>query len=143
MKPYRTIAQRGLLLAGLLTLVCVLTACGAKPSALTPNQGDAYIIYVGLNDADTGKQVHTTDEAMQVIRASLEETKQGATVMPAWGSYVNDKGAFCGNDTMMVILNAPEDTIQKYIDQWKADLNLATIYLEKYAVEYQIFGGQV
>lgn len=143
MKQNRKANRAVRLLAVIMLLGLCLSGCGQEASTLTPNQGSSHFIYVGLADADTGQQELTMDQAMAQIRQTLTESKQGATVLPTWGGFVGEDGAYHENETVLVIVNAEESVTEALAQEWKTSLNAACVYVERYDIQFGISGGQM
>jgi len=110
-------------------LFCVLTACGqAENQAENPPK---YTLYCGLNDADTGTQVLTLEEAQELARGIIISKGCGYTEFVAYGAYESE-GELIGNDTLVYeILYADTATIEELAAELQAELNLMPILMEE------------
>lgn len=107
------------------------------------SDASSYHLYIGLADAATGKQELTLDQGVAKVKDTLNAQKSGATVVPAWGNYLDTSGNMVSNDTIMVIISTTDDKIQPLVDALRANLNISTIYVEKYSVQNKIYGGSL
>jgi len=121
----------------------ILCGCGKTAADSSMTKGSTYFVYIGLCDADAKKQVLSKDEALQKTEQIISDNKQGATVLPAWGGYTDTDGNFKSNDTILVIINAPDDNVNKLVEQFKSSMNLSTVYIEKHSQQYKIIGGKI
>lgn len=118
-----------------------LSGCGTENSALTPDKGASYFIYIGLADAETGEQLLSMEEALPLVQESLAQEKQGATVLPSWGGFVGEDGTYNKNETVLVITTADESMVSMMVEKWQESLQVACIYVERYDIQHGIYGG--
>ncbi len=78
-----------------LSVALLLSGCGQQDATET-----VYHVYFGLNDADTGEQEVTLDDASAYIRGVIERYGYGYTEYRAYGAYT-ENGESKGNDTLV------------------------------------------
>ncbi len=139
MQLYRT--RRGILvLAALLAVVMLLPGCGQGGEQAAQTEM-VYHLYFGLNDADTGKQEVSMDEASAYIRSVIESHGYGYTEYRTYGAYTED-GVSKGNDNLVYMLTfVEEENVQEIADEAIAHLNLASVLCQKEEMEYAFFAG--
>ena len=116
-----------------------LPGCGQQTNESTET---VYNIYFGLNDADTGEQVVTMDEASDYIRGVIESYGYGYTEHRTYGAYT-ENGESKGNDTLVYMLVfVEEENVKKIADQVIEHLNLASVLCQKEEMEYTFYVGE-
>ena len=117
--------------------VCLLTAC--------TDNGDQKIFraYFGLNDADTGTQIVTIDEAQPVIREACLNAGIGYTEYVAEGAYI-DGEEIKQNDTLVFeFFFTDRKTVESIIDNVRAELNLASVLIVEFSGNYTLIEQEV
>ena len=123
----------------LLTMAFALVGCAATED----NGGGAdsetvYTVYFGLNDADSGQQVVTVDEAAETIRDAIASRGCGYTEYQCFGAYTED-GVSRENDTLVYI---EESDIEAICNEVIEELNLASVLCQKEEVECEFITGE-
>lgn len=135
------IKKMGVLLLAelLLSATLLFSGCGQEAEKTTEM---VYNVYFGLNDADTGKQEVTMEDASAYIRSVIESYGYGYTEHRTYGAYTED-GVSKGNDTLVYMLTfVEEENIKKISDQVIEHLNLASVLCQKEEMEYTFFVGE-
>ena len=121
--------MKKIIIALLLAVMSVGIFAGCS-TAKTENESAvpvAYSLYCGLNDADTGTQLISTEEAQAIARKIITDKGYGYTEHVCFGAYTEDNKAI-ENVTliydMFFIEKADIDTIA---DEIRAALNLTPI----------------
>lgn len=116
----------------------LFAGCGA---AKTENEGAvpvAYSLYCGLNDADTGTQVVSTEEAQKIARKVITDKGFGYTEHVAYGAYTEDNESI-ENVTLIYDLFFLEKTeIDTVADEIREALNLTPILVVEGSRNYQL-----
>lgn len=95
-----------------------------------------YVLYCGLNDADTGSQVYTVTDAQEEARKIITDKGLGYTEYITYGAYT-ENGDVKGNDTLVYVLfYVEEEDAQSVAEEIKETLNLASVLIEKVADSY-------
>ena len=97
------------------------------------------ILYLGLNDAETKKQVMETKHALEIVKYLLldEYHLPGATVHVADGIYKHQDGHIVTENTIVIILlGIDEEVIINIIRDLKLIFNQECILKEVSNVEY-------
>ena len=105
---------------------CTLTCFASQVQ--TENQY-TYTLYCGLNDAATGTQLLSIQEAQKIARKIILDHKCGYTEIVSYGAYQeNDK--VIGNDTLIYKFIFSQKTIvEKIAKEIKNKLNLVPILM--------------
>lgn len=128
-----------LLVLALLTTAVLLPGCGQQSGT---GMETVYHVYFGLNDADTGEQEVTMEEASAHIRSIIEGYGYGYTEYRAYGAYM-ENGVSRGNDTLeYMLVFVEEEDVKSIADQVVSDLNLASVLCEKEEMTYEFFAGE-
>lgn len=111
-------------------MVFIMTACGKTGGV---NDEKYYKIYFGLNDAQTGTQLISKEEAADTIRALITEKGMGYTEYTAHGAYVED-GKLHENDALvyLMIFTKKED-VDVLAAEVKETLHLKSVLVEESA----------
>lgn len=129
---------------GALLLMVLLSAvlpagCGQQEEKTTET---VYNVYFGLNDADTGEQEVSMEDASAYIRSVIESYGYGYTEHRTYGAYTED-GVSKGNDTLVyMLIFVDEADVEKISDEVIEHLNLASVLCQKEEMEYQFFVGE-
>ena len=129
---------------GALLLMVLLSAvlpagCGQQEEKTTET---VYNVYFGLNDADTGEQEVSMEDASAYIRSVIESYGYGYTEHCTYGAYTED-GVSKGNDTLVyMLIFVDEADVEKISDEVIEHLNLASVLCQKEEMEYQFFVGE-
>lgn len=111
-------------------VVFVLTACGKTDGA---NDEKYYKIYFGLNDAQTGTQLISKEEAADTIRALITDKEMGYTEYTAHGAYVED-GMLHENDALVyLMIFAKKEDVDALAAEVKETLHLKSVLVEESA----------
>lgn len=95
-----------------------------------------YVLYCGLNDADTGSQVLTVTDAQEAARKVVTDKGLGYTEYATYGAYT-ENGEVKGNDTLVYALFYVEEAdAQSVAKEIKETLNLASVLVEEVANSY-------
>lgn len=95
-----------------------------------------YVLYCGLNDADTGSQVLTLTDAQEEARKVVTDKGFGYTEYATYGAYT-ENGEVKGNDTLVYALFYVEKAdAQSVAKEIKKTLNLASVLVEEVANSY-------
>ena len=111
---------------GALLLMVLLSAvlpagCGQQEEKTTET---VYNVYFGLNDADTGEQEVSMEDASAYIRSVIESYGYGYTEHRTYGAYTED-GVSKGNDTLVyMLIFVDEADVEKISDEVIEHLNL-------------------
>jgi len=132
----------GVVLLGVLAAALFMSGCEVgKSDGYT--SGNSFYLYVGLTDATTGKQELTMDQGLAKVKETMSAQKAGGTVVSAWGDFLDDKGSMVSNDTILVITSTEENEVSGLVEALRKNLNVSTVYVEKYSVQHKIYGGQL
>lgn len=113
------------LLTAVLLVLC-LAACGNGEEP-----ANTFRIYLGLNDADTGTQLLTLEEAQSVARETILDQGLGYTEYVAYGGYKDDTGAVQNNDTLVyTLIFTDQKTVTELTKVLKEKLNIGSILIE-------------
>ena len=134
------------LLLGALSVLLLLSGCGPQ-SDQTTEQSDqttemVYHVYFGLNDADTGEQEVSLDDASSYIRSVIESYGYGYTEYRTYGAYT-ENGESKGNDTLVYMLTfVEEENVEKIANEVVDHLNLASVLCQKKEMPYTFYAGE-
>lgn len=110
--------------------VCLMCLCFVGCSD-TEEQQMKYVLYCGLNDADTGSQVLTVEEAREDARRIVTDKSLGYTEYITYGAYT-ENGAVKGNDTLVYVLFYVEEADAKAVaGEIKEGPGLASVLAEE------------
>lgn len=118
----------------------LMTACSNDSSAKATEM--VYTVYFGLNDADSGTQEVSMDEASAYIRKVIESYGYGYTEYRTYGAYT-ENGVSKGNDNLVYMFTfVKDDDVKKIADDAIEHLNLASVLYQKEEMEYGFFAGE-
>lgn len=115
--------------------VCTMCLCFAGCNN-TGNSQVKYVLYCGLNDADTGSQMLTVTDAQAAARKVITDRGLGYTEYVTYGAYT-ENDAVKGNDTLVYVLFYVEKVdAQSVAKEIKETLHLAAVLVEEVADSY-------
>ena len=127
------------LLIAVFTAVMLLSGCEQQSGQKTEM---VYHVYFGLNDADTGEQEITMDEASSYIRGVIESYGYGYTEHRTYGAYT-ENGESKGNDTLVyMMMFVEEETVENIANEVVDHLNLASVLCQKEEMLYAFYAGE-
>lgn len=111
-------------------MILVLAACGKTDGT----SGEKYYkIYFGLNDAQSGTQLISKEEAADTIRALITEKGMGYTEYTAHGAYVED-GTLHENDALVyLMIFTDKEDVETLAAEAKETLHLKSVLVEESA----------
>ena len=123
-----------------ISVIVLLSGCGQQ----TANAETEMVYYVsfGLNDADTGAQEVSMEDASAYIRGVIESYGCGYTEYRTYGAYTED-GVSRGNDTLVYMFVYVEETdIEAIANEAIAHLNLASVLCQAQEMECTFYVGE-
>lgn len=117
----------------LVALAICMMSCfvGCNNTNGSEEQQVKYVLYCGLNDADTGDQVLTVEDAKEDARKVITDKGFGYTEYITYGAYTENE-TVKGNDTLVYVLFYVEEADAKAIAaDIKEKLHLASILIEE------------
>lgn len=107
-----------------------LTACG-KTNADGETQEKYFKIYCGLNDAQTGAQVLSTQEAGEKIRQLITDRGLGYTEYTANGAYV-EEGTVHENEALIYqMIFVEKGEVESLAEEIREELDLESVLVEE------------
>lgn len=114
-------------------ILCIIILSGCTLSSeknsntLALESTDRYELLIGLNDANTGKQIMDTQEAVEIIKMKLLNHVSGVTISVSNGYYY--VGAFIVDETTLncLIYGADDESIAAIIDEINSDMNVSVL----------------
>ncbi len=124
-------------------ILCTLTISGCTSStnnstnSLALEAANRYELFIGLNDAGTGKQELDTQEAIEIIKMKILKNVSGVTMTVSNGSYY--VGALVVDETTLncVIYGADDEAITTLVNEINSELNLS-ILVAKSTSDYRL-----
>lgn len=117
------------------TSVCIFAGCGA---AKTDGVPQAYTLYCGLNDADAGTQIVTTEEAQAIARKVITDKGFGYTEHVAYGAYTEDNRSVENVTLIYDLYFLGKEDIDRVADEIREALNLTPILVVEGSRNYQL-----
>ena len=115
--------------------VCMMCLCFAGCNNTGKSQVK-YVLYCGLNDADTGSQMLTVTDAQAAARKVITDRGLGYTEYVTYGAYT-ENDAVKGNDTLVYVLFYVEKVdAQSVAKEIKETLHLAAVLVVEVADSY-------
>ena len=114
----------------------LFAGCGAtKPE----NEGTvpvAYSLYCGLNDADTGTQIVSTEKAQEIIRKIITDKGLGYTEHVGYGAYTEDNKSVENVTLIYDMFFIEKADIDQIADEIRTALNLTPILVVECSRNY-------
>jgi len=104
---------------------------------------DHYLVFVGLNDKDTGTQLISYEEAVAKIDAAALKYTDGYTIASGDGRWLDDSGAVVTEHSVVCYFDRiPRETVHQIMDEIITELNQSCVFIceSKEFAEYY-YGG--
>lgn len=98
----------------------------------------AYSLYCGLNDADAGTQIISTEEAQKIARKVITDKGFGYTEHVAYGAYTEDNKSIENVTLVYDMFFLEKADIDKVADEIRAALNLTPILVVEGSRNYEL-----
>ena len=146
------------LLAGVMTIS--LVSCGGQDSSSatpdssasadtvtilgqSPEKGDKYTLYLGLNDKDTYEQKISTEDAVDKANKICAAHSGGYTQFTAKGGWTNDDGTLGHENTLVyMIYDISESDLKAMLDEFIKEFNQSSVLVEKSETAHIYYSGQ-
>jgi len=134
--------KKQLLLAVLVTVVCVnLSGCS---SHIGTQKGETvkYTMYIGLNDKNTYTQLISYDEAEKKVSNIALKYVDGFTELTGKGTYKDEKGVTTHENSIVLEFDSANDQQMKEImNEVLKELDQNSILLERQNVTEEFYEG--
>lgn len=136
-----------ILLAILLAINLVLTGLligGVLPKAKKADPVSArHVLYIGTTDQDTGTQLISTEEAIEIVNNICVQYVDGYTVSGGHGGWVNEKGELVQEESLVYTFIGAEDAdVKQIMDEVLEALNQSVILCERQRVVSTYYTAQ-
>ena len=136
--------------AGLVLLLAfALAACAGRtattaPSGLRAEPHTKHVLYIGLNDGDTGEQRIPADEARRIMREIGGKYVDGFTLYDAEGYWREGPGAEMRQEHTLVcvFIDAPPQAVANIMDDALRAFNQHGILLEVSETRSLLYEGR-
>jgi hypothetical protein len=103
---------------------------------------DKYVLYIGLNDQDTGSQIVSIQEAEALVNAICVKYTGGYTEISARGGWLDNQQMIEENSLVYVFYDASEEEILAIMDEALDALNQSSILIEKDSAIFTYYKGR-
>lgn len=118
--------------------VGLFAGCGAAAAENENAVPTAYSLYCGLNDADSGTQIISTEEAQKIARKVITDKGFGYTEHVAYGAYTEDNKAVENVTLIYDLFFIEKADIDNIADEIRAALNLTPILVVECSRDYEL-----
>ena len=131
------------LIIGIAALVLSLYVNGNFEKNLKKNlDSHRYLMYVGLNDKDTGEQKISTDEAVELLNNICAKYLRGFNIRKSVGYWTDDDGNPVSENSLVISYNFIEEkNIHIMADEVIQTLNQDSVFLEDYLIKTEFYYG--
>lgn len=128
--------MKKMIVALLLALMSVglFAGCGATK----PENPVAYSLYCGLNDADTGTQIVSTEEATKIVRKLITDRGFGYTEHIGYGAYTEDNKSVENVTVIYDLFFIEKADIDKIAEEIREALNLTPVLIVECSRNYEL-----
>lgn len=116
----------------------LLAGCGTAKTENESTVPIAYSLYCGLNDADTGTQIISTEEAQKIARKVITDKGFGYTEHAAYGAYTENNKSIENVTLIYDMYFIEKEDIDKVADEIRAALNLTPILIVEGSQNYEL-----
>lgn len=118
--------------------ISLFAGCGETKAENESAVPTAYSLYCGLNDADDGTQIISTEEAQEIARKVITDKGYGYTEHVTYGAYTEDNKSI-ENVTLVYDMYFLEyEDIEKVADEIREALNLTPILIVEGSRNYEL-----
>lgn len=109
----------------------------------SPETGDKYTLYLGLNDKDTYEQKISTEDAIDKANKICAAHSGGYTQFTARGGWTNDDGTLGHENTLVyMIYDISESDLKAMLDEFIKEFNQSSVLVEKSETAHIYYSGQ-
>lgn len=131
----KRLSQVSLRVVVLTLFMLLFTACGTQQPE--SQQEFYYRVYVGLNDADSGQQEVSLEDAREKIQDIITKEGFGFTEYSVFGAYTED-GDVRKNDTLVyTMMQISKDEAVDVASEIKQELHLDSVLVEEAAANLE------
>lgn len=116
--------------------LCISVGCDAAKTENESAVPVAYSLYCGLNDADTGTQIISTEEALKIARKIITDKGFGYTEHITYGAYTENNKSIENVTLIYDLFFLEKADIDKIADEIRAELNLTPILIVECSRNY-------
>lgn len=116
--------------------LCIFVGCDAAKTENESAVPVAYSLYCGLNDADTGTQIISTEEALKIARKIITDKGFGYTEHITYGAYTENNKSIENVTLIYDLFFLEKADIDKIADEIRAELNLTPILIVECSRNY-------
>lgn len=98
----------------------------------------AYSLYLGLNDADTGTQIVSTEDAIEIARKVITNKGFGYTEHIGYGAYTEDNKSIENVTLIYDLFFIEKADIDKIADEIREALNLTPVLVVECSRNYEL-----
>lgn len=109
--------------------ILMLTACGKTETDAAKET--YYKIYCGLNDAETGTQILSSEDAGQKIRGLITDRGLGYTEYTANGAYVEDGNVHPNEALIYQLIFVEKEEVESLAEEIRKELDLESVLIEE------------
>ena len=131
-----------------LAVIVLLAVCGAFAfircghDSFGTERHIKYTLYIGLNDGDSGMQIHGYNEAKGILSGIASKYVDGYTVYEATGFWREDSNTFTEQTLVCVIVDPTEEAVKSIMDETLKALNQHSILLEVNRTRNVFYSGK-
>ena len=99
-----------------------------------------YLMYIGLNDKDTGVQEKSTEEILDIVNHICVKYLKGYNIKESIGYWRDDNGQPCNENSIVVSFNFIEDkNVHVMANEVVKTLNQECVFIEDYHLTTEFY----
>lgn len=122
----------------LLVVMSVSLFAGCNAAKQESKVPVAYSLYFGLNDADTGTQIVSTEEAQKIARKIITDKGLGYTEHVGYGAYTEDNKSVENVTLIYDLFFIEKADIDQVADEIRTALNLTPVLVVECSRNYKL-----
>ena len=121
-----------------------LAACSVKPATVRTRPHTKYVLYIGLNDGDTGEQRLSGEQAKRIMQEIGGKYADGFTLLAAEGFWRETPGAEMQREQTLVcvFIDLSWQSVRNIMDEVLKAFNQHSILLEVSETQSLFYKGQ-
>ena len=102
-----------------------------------------YLMYIGLNDKDTGVQEKSTEEILDIVNHICVKYLKGYNIKESIGYWRDDNGQPCNENSIVVSFNFIEDkNVHVMANEVVKTLNQECVFIEDIKLKTEFYYGE-
>lgn len=129
------------LYALILVCLCLILSLSKKIKKIEDaNKDHRYLLYLGLQDKDTGVEKYTEDEAIAILNEICSKYLRGYNIRKSTGFWTDDNNQTVDEKSIVISFNFIEESkIHVLADEIVEKFNQECVFIENYTLQTEFY----